>query len=125
MTTDHLTPLLKQLDSEIRYREAHGLRDHDTALFRDCRLALRQAAQEHEQLKQHYADYGATEDDLAPFRQIAALTAQIQALRPMIDEMRALTCAAGDCAVCNKVDRWADDLAALLGATPAQTGEPK
>ena len=223
MTPDPLAPLLKQLDSEIRYREAHGLRDRDTALFRDCRLALQQAAQdvqmgharlnecagweatkdlslydriskkieelvyaksevehllaatgyekdalqakaeaaEHRraaaeyratrieldkelqgqlkaakshvaaltaeiaQLKQRYAEYGATEDDLAPFRQIAALTAQIQALREGLAELqKAVTrhqendsdTAYYDAKdVCSAAARYL----ALLGATPA------
>ena len=236
MTPDHLTPLLKQLDSEIRYREAHGLRDHDTALFRDCRLALQQAAQDvqmgharlnecagweatkdlslydriskkieelvyaksevehllaatgHEkdalqakaeaaehrraaaeyratrieldkelqgqlkaakshvaaltaeiaQLKQRYAEYGATEDDLAPFRQIAALTAQIQALRELSqawreeagprphDDIRTFPAGHDMTERRYVLHRQADELDALLvatplGATPAQS----
>ena len=176
MTPDPLAPLLKQLDSEIRYRETHGLRDHDTALFRACRLALQQAAQgidtqqawttlaleaqrRAEQaeaalvaLRAQYAaldrssNLAAIKDAYARafhWREraeaaeahVAALTAQIQALRPYVRHKNG----------CSPRAAYVDDsgtgmedmsysvevparpctcgLDALLGATPAQTGE--
>ena len=184
MTPDPLAPLLKQLDSEIRYRETHGLRDHDTALFRACRLALQQAELEliglradqqfnrevdasrvaqlqqaaqdldHERgISKHLMD---CEEDA--HQRAEALTAQVQALRQeivtrdsmmsdMANKIQALRPYLQHRNGCSPRAACVDDsgtgmedmsypvevparpctcgLAALLGATPAQTGEPK
>jgi len=149
MTPDPLAPLLERIDDLLLTVDAVSFilppvkgpdfnRDCAEAL-RDCRLALQRAAQEHEQLKQLYAEYGATEDDLAPFRRIAALAAQIQALRLYVEHKT--SCEVFFCADCRHskyvhdgVLRWlkCDEcdcqkfrqsdctcgLAALLGTTP-------